>query len=138
MPISITSNTSQPLSPFSTVAPETATLKEKASFSASSSTLANRDSTLPPVDTVSISTQSQKKATEAKNEEAKKEPTKNSNSDTAGAAVAKVQFVYSPKGELSIRYMDTDSRIVYQTPSELMLRLKEALTKSETSVDTSA
>jgi hypothetical protein len=34
--------------------------------------------------------------------------------------------------------MDTASRLIYQVPSELMLRLQEAVLKSDSSVDTNA
>lgn len=135
MTIPITSNASQPLSPLSTVAPNSFASNEKGPASTSSSTLSTRDLVSIQVDTVSISSQSQQKATDAKREETKIE-TNNINSDKPVVTAAKVQFVYNPKGEISIRYMDTASRIIYQTPSELMLSLKDALTKSDTSVDT--
>lgn len=137
MTVSIISNTSQPLSPFTSAASDTFISNEKGPASTASSTSPSTDTAPVPVDTVSISSQSQQKVTDAKKEETKKETSSN-NSDKPGAVAAKVQFVYNPKGEISIRYMDTASRIIYQTPSELMLSLKEALTKSDTSVDTNA
>lgn len=98
-----------------------------------------KDSTPVTVDTVTISNRSRQTVTEAKREEAEKEePNKVKNSEKYDRAIAKVQFVYNPKGDLSIRYMDTASRLVYQIPSELMLRLKEAVLKSGSSVDTKA
>ncbi|MBV5338993.1 MAG: hypothetical protein J0665_05455, partial [Deltaproteobacteria bacterium] len=76
---------------------------------------------------------------DAKKEEAKREkPDQGSNGENSGGTVAKVQFVYNPEGNLSIRYMDTASRLIYQVPSELMLRLQEAVLKSDSSVDTNA
>lgn len=135
MTISITSNASQPLSQLATVAQDSFTSNEKGAAPTASNSLSSQYTVPVPFDTVSISSQSQQKVTDAKKEETKKE-TNNKASDKLGATAAKVQFVYDPKGELSIRYMDTASRIVYQTPSELMLSLREALTKSETSVDT--
>lgn len=100
------------------------------------------------VDRVSLSDQSRQTVAEARQEttlieEAKKEKAKkdaaqlNSN-EKAGRSVANVQFVYDVKGELKVRYMDTADRLIYQVPSELMLRLKEAAAKSESSVNTNA
>lgn len=137
MKISIDSNASQPLSALPTVAPDSLTSNEKGPAYTAASISSTKDVVPASVDTVSISSLSQQKATDAKKEEIKKE-TSNYISDKPDATVAKVQFVYNPKGEISIRYMDTASRIIYQTPSELMLSLKDALTKSDTSVDTNA
>lgn len=92
-----------------------------------------------PVDTVSISYQSQQSITDVKKVEGKKEEiNKVIYSEKSDRTFSRVQFVYNPKGDLSIRYMDTASRLIYQTPSELMLRLEEAATKSNSSVDTNA
>ena len=137
MKISINSNASQPFSALPTVAPDSFTSNEKGLASSATSISSTKDTAPTSVDTVSISSLSQQKATDAKKEEIKKEAS-NYISDKPDATVAKVQFVYNPKGEISIRYMDTASRIIYQTPSELMLSLKDALTKSDTSVDTNA
>jgi len=135
MTISIAFNASQTLSPPSTVTPDSFTANGKGLASTSSNTISTQDTVLVPIDTVSISSQSQQKVTDAKKEETKRE-LNNNNSDKPDATAAKVQFVYNPKGELSIRYMDTASRIIYQTPSELMLSLKDTLIESDTSVDT--
>ncbi|MDD2900614.1 MAG: hypothetical protein PHI31_18130 [Desulfuromonadaceae bacterium] len=138
MTISIVSNASQPLSPLTTTATDSsATVNDKGPVSIVSSSFLAQDTRPFPVDTVSISSQSQQKAINLEKEDVQKEINQNT-SDKSGGAVAKVQFVYNPKGELSLRYMDTASRLIYQTPSELMQRLKEALTKSGTSVDTNA
>ena len=138
MTISITSNASQPLSPFTTTVPDSsATVNDKGPVSVASSVFLVQDTGPVPVDTVSISSQSQQKAINLEKKDVQKEINHNI-SDKPGGAVAKVQFVYNPKGELSLRYMDTASRLIYQTPSELMQILKEALTKSGTSVDTNA
>lgn len=91
------------------------------------------------VDTVDISAQSVKTVAEIKKDEQKKETVAAvGNSERPDRAMAKVQFVYSPKGDLSIRYMDTADRLIYQVPSELMLRFAEALSKSDSSVNTKA
>lgn len=95
-------------------------------------------------DTVSISSQSRHaltavKEVESQIEKAKKEETKRITNGGAGDKdIAKIQFVYNPKGDLSIKYMDTASRLIYQIPSELMLRLKESAQKADSSVDTKA
>ena len=91
------------------------------------------------VDTVDISAKSLKTVTELKKDEQKKETvTAVGNSEKPDRAMAKVQFVYSPKGDLSIRYMDTADRRIYQVPSELMMRFAEALSRSDSSVNTKA
>jgi hypothetical protein len=76
---------------------------------------------------------------EAKKEKVIKEEANRVNvSEKSGRAPAKVQFVYDLKGELSVRYMDTASRLIYQVPSELMLQLRDAASKSDSPVDTKA
>jgi F0F1-type ATP synthase membrane subunit b/b' len=100
------------------------------------------------VDRVSISFQSRQAIKDAKKEEtaieeserekAIKEAASRTNSGKSDGAAAKVQFVYDLNGELSIRYLDTADRLVYQSPSELMLQMKEAASKSDSSVDTEA
>lgn len=98
-----------------------------------------KDSKLIPVDTISISSLSRRAIADVTKEEAKKEETKKENSrETSDKGMAKVQFVYNMKGDLSMRYLDTANRLVYQVPSELMLRMKEAAAKSDLSVDTKA
>ena len=92
-----------------------------------------------PADTVSLSQQSLQTLTEAKKEAVKKEDTPTASGNArSDKAEAKVQFVYNMKGELSVKYMDTADRLVYQVPSELMLHQKEADAKSEASVNTKA
>jgi hypothetical protein len=100
-------------------------------------------------DTVSISSQSRQAAAEVKKEvlppeDIKKEKAKKEdanilvNGENPERAPSKVQFVYDLRGELSVKYMDASDRLVYQTPSELMLYLKEAALKKESSVDMKA
>lgn len=102
-----------------------------------------------PADTVSISSQLRQPMIDVKKEqalieEAKKEKVKREDAKTANSseksdrAPAKVQFVYDLKGELSVRYMDTANRLIYQVPSELMKQMREAASKSDASVDTKA
>lgn len=106
-----------------------------------------RDNAPTLVDTVNISDQSRQaggsiKAEQAQSDESKKQSVKREetnkafNSAKSAGSTAKVQFVYNQKGDLSIRYMDNANRLIYQVPSELMLRLKEAAAKSASSVDT--
>lgn len=108
-----------------------------------------KDGAKIPVDTVSISAQSrlvQKdvKKNESTSEEAKKKAPEKERSvladkgEKSDRSIAKVQFVYNLKGELSVRYLDTANNLVYQVPSELMLQMREAAAKSEASVDTKA
>lgn len=101
-------------------------------------------------DTVSISSQSRQAGAEvnketvpspevAQKEKARKEEAlARINGKKPEQALAKVQFVYDQKGELSVRYMDASDRLIYQIPSELVLYLKEAAVKAESTVDTKA
>ena len=108
-----------------------------------------KDSATISVDTVNISDQSRRalpdlKKDESLSEEAKtkktaKKEAKTSNTDErSDSAMAKVQFVYDLKGELSVRYLDKANNLIYQVPSELMLQMREAASKSEVSVNTKA
>ena len=98
-----------------------------------------KDSKPVPADTVSISLQSRQTITDVRKEDAKKEATtKVADSEPSVRAMGKVQFAYDLKGDLSVRYMDASNRLIYQVPSELMMRLKEAAAKSDSSVNTKA
>lgn len=98
--------------------------------------------------TVSISSESRLALSDVKKEEvpleaaerekAKKDEKRVVNGESAEGASSKVQFVYDQKGELSLRYLDASDRLIYQTPSELMLSLREAALKADSSVDTKA
>jgi hypothetical protein len=102
------------------------------------------------VDTVNISDQSRQAATDVKKDAAPIDEMKSPKTKTEdatllqrdgnreSAAFSKVQFVYDLKGELSVRYMDVANRLIYQVPSELMLSMKEAASKSNASVNTKA
>lgn len=100
------------------------------------------------VDTVSLSSQSRQAVADVKKEETAikeaerekvvKEEATIANSERSSGAAAKVAFVYDLNGELSVKYMDTSGRLVYQLPSELQLHMKEAASKADTSVDTKA
>lgn len=100
------------------------------------------------VDTVSLSSQSRqavagvkKEETAVKAAEREKVVEKESaiaNSEGSNEVAAKVEFVYDQNGELSVKYMDTSGRLVYQLPSELQLQMKEAASKADTTVDTKA
>jgi len=90
-------------------------------------------------DTVSLSPQVQQALAEAEQKDAKKlerEPV--SKKEASNRSAAKVEFVYDLKGELITRYLDTANRLVYQTPSELMLLMKEGDSKAKTAVNTKA
>lgn len=100
------------------------------------------------VDTVSLSSQSRQAVADVKKEEtaikaaerekAAKEESTIVTSERSNEAAAKVEFVYDLNGELSVKYMDTSGRLVYQLPSELQLQMKEAASKADTTVDTKA
>ena len=107
-----------------------------------------KDRSSASVDTVSLSSQSRQAVAEVKNEEtaieaaerekAVREESTIANSERSNGAAAKVEFVYDLNGELSVKYMDTSGRLVYQLPSELVLQMKEAASKADTTVDTKA
>jgi hypothetical protein len=115
---------------------------------------ANSGASIFSADTVSISSQSRQAASEVKKEvlplevvkeeKVKEEKAKKEgasvlvNGDNPERALSKIQFVYDLKGELSVKYMDASDRLIYQTPSELMLYLKEAALKTVSSVDMKA
>lgn len=135
----IISDIAQTLPLPSTATPNTSPREEKWASYQNTGKASTKDGKPVPVDTVNLSYQPRQTITDAKREEVRKEETdKVINSEKSDRSISKVQFVYNPKGELSIRYMDTASRLIYQTPSELMLSLEEAASKSDSSVDTSA
>ena len=94
-----------------------------------------KDGKTPPGDTVSISDQSRQAVADGKKEEAK--ATLVNKSGKPGTPTATVQFVYDPNGELIVRHMDADNRLIYQVPSKLMLRMRE-LAKPHATVDMKA
>lgn len=124
----------QPPSPVSTVQSSLYSQDEKGSASMSGGEVLSKDSKTYPVDKVSISDELRQTIADIKKEEAKvvKE------SGKLETAAAKVEFVYDLKGDLSIRYLDNASRLIYQVPSELMLSLMESLRNSDSSVNTKA
>lgn len=85
-----------------------------------------RESKPSPADTISISSQLLQTINEVKKELATKvETVKENSSEKSTVVMSKVQFAYDMKGDLSVRYMDASNNIIYQTPSELMIRMKE-------------
>jgi len=96
------------------------------------------------VDTISISRQSRQAMTDVNKKEVpieqpkREEPKKENGSVKSDRTTDQVQFVYDLNGDLNIRYMDSANRLIYQVPSELMIHLAEALSKSGPSVNTNA
>ena len=70
--------------------------------------------------------------------EQKGKNTADNNRAISQRSAANVEFVYDLNGDLITRYLDSSRRLIYQTPSELMLRAQEAVSKSDSSVDTKA
>lgn len=100
-----------------------------------------KDSKSIAVDTVSLSPELQQASADPSKKEAKiDEPNTLNNSDTPTSArsMAQVQFVYDLKGDLSVRYMDTADRLIYQVPSEFVMRMKEIASNTNSPVDTKA
>lgn len=129
----------QPPSPVSTVQSNLYSQDEKGSASLNGGEVLSRDSKANPVDKVSISDELRQTIADIKKEEAQKEDAKVvKESGKLDTAAAKVEFVYDLKGDLSIRYLDNASRLIYQVPSELMLSLMESLANSDSSVNTKA
>lgn len=129
--------------------PDVSPSAARAMVAPNAGTVLNKEATHIQVDTISISDQSRQAGVVVKNEgtlslEAQREKAKKeeaSKANTLGKSdgvMSKVQFVYDQKGTLSVRYMDSANRLIYQVPSELMLRLKEAASQSDSSVNTKA
>ncbi|MDD2851494.1 MAG: hypothetical protein PHY09_06265 [Desulfuromonadaceae bacterium] len=97
----------------------------------------------PPVsgDTVTISAQSQQAEAVSmqRDERIDKKDGENSNNAVKnnGNAVSapSVEFIYDQQGELIVKYMDNAKKLIYQVPSQLMLRMREYAPKSDLSVD---
>lgn len=139
MTVSIVPDSFQTLSLFTMAAPDSFPRDNKGRVDTETGPVSAKDSKLLSVDTVNISYRSPRTAAEVNKEEVKTEDTSRANSSAnTDRSIAKVQFVYNPKGNLSIRYMDTSSRLIYQTPSELMLQMQETAPKADTAVDTRA
>ena len=95
-----------------------------------------KDSKAAPADTISMSSQLRQTLDEVKKENVQKvEAPAANNSGKSDVSMPKVQFAYDNKGTLTVKYMDASNNLIYQTPSELMLRMKEDADKS---VDTKA
>lgn len=138
-PATVSAVAQQP-SPVSPVQPNPYSQDEKgASAPGGGNVVLSGDSKTNPVDKVSISPELQQTMEDVKKEEAKKEAADIAKGvKKVDSAAAKVEFVYDLKGELSIRYLDNASRLIYQVPSELLLSLREALANSDSSVNTKA
>jgi len=117
---------------------------EKRLVSPNPDSFSTKDGTPTSVGTVKISVQLQQELSDIKQEKAVFEKTSRdesnpaNSSDKSDRAAAKVEFVYDKKGDVITKYLDSASRLVYQTPSKFMLFLKEAAPKSDSSVDTRA
>ena len=113
--------------------------EEKDLNASNSAVVAAKDSVSTAVDSVSISIQLQQALNDVNKKEIKKEEVSIlNNSGTSDRTAAKVEFVYDQNGDLITKFMDTANRLVYQTPSELMLHLKETAAQSASSVNTKA
>ena len=105
------------------------------------STVLAEDSKSSTVDTVSLSPELRQALADPSKKEAKvDEPNtlNDSHTLTSARSMAQVQFVYDLKGALSVRYMDTTDRLIYQVPSELVMRMKEIASNANSPVDTKA
>lgn len=98
---------------------------------------ATKESGPVSADTVSISSQLRQTINDVEKELVKKvETSKENSNDNISVVMPKVQFAYDMKGELSVKYMDASNNLIYQSPSELMIRMKaEAASKLDSAVD---
>lgn len=95
--------------------------------------------TVATADTVTLSEKARQSGKEEQKQQVVPEKDPASAQETSVRAVAKTEFVYDQKGELIIKYMDTSDKLVYQIPSELMLKMREEAAKAEaTAVNTKA
>jgi uncharacterized FlaG/YvyC family protein len=136
------SGLAQSLPLFSSVGADSSPREDIPTQPSATNTAGSREGKAVVVDTVSLSGQSLQSEAAAKKtplaEEQKKEnPVKDATSEKSNKATANVQFVYDVKGQLLVRYMDSANRLIYQVPSELMLRLRETAAKKDSSVNTS-
>ena len=117
----------------------TPVLEEKLASTAGVAVAKESKSRQVPSDTISISSQLRVTIGDVKKESEKKvETSKEKGSEKTDGAMSKVQFAYDMKGDLTVRYMDVSNNLIYQIPSELMMRIKEAESKSDSSVNTKA
>ena len=111
--------------------------EDKSLNASNSAVVLVKDSTSTAVDSVSISIQLQQALSDVNKKAVKKEEGSIlNNSGTSDRTAAKVEFVYDQNGDVITKFMDTANRLVYQTPSELMLHLKETTAQSSSSVNT--
>jgi hypothetical protein len=129
---------------YSAVAGDSPSRDDKAAVSVSPAVgaVVKGDDAAPFSDTITISLQSRQAVADARKEEAKREKAQKESVDNpeasgkSGSSIARVEFVYDLKGDVSVRYLDTADRLVYQVPSELTIHMREASAKTETSIDT--
>ena len=145
------SDIAQKASRFSAAPSHSPQQEDKLAGSGSAAATASATKYTPPkenvIDTVNLSGKSLQASSsitktqieDTKKLEQKKETLKKVEGTTnMGSTSSRVQFVYDQKGTLMVRYMDSADRLIYQVPSELMMRLKEMDFKTGSSVDTKA
>jgi uncharacterized FlaG/YvyC family protein len=124
--------------PVSTDAPVAAPETKLSVVPAKASDLQSREDAQPAADKVTLSEQARQSVSETEKEKKAAAKALKSDANTASGSIAKTEFVYDAKGELIVKYMNTTNKLVYQIPSELMLKLKESEAKSTASVNTNA
>lgn len=97
-----------------------------------------REDAQPAADKVTLSEQARQSVSETEKEKKAAAEAQKADANAASTSIAKTEFVYDAKGELIVKYMNTTNKLVYQIPSELMLKLKESEAKSTASVNTNA
>jgi hypothetical protein len=113
--------------------------EDKRTGTPNSDTGLTKESKPVTVDSVSITSQLQPAKSDVKKAETKKDSANIVvSNDSSESPAAKVEFVYDLNGDLITKYMDSSNRLVYQTPTELLLRLQKTSMKSDASVDTKA
>jgi hypothetical protein len=92
-----------------------------------------------PVDTVSILNRAKEDSTETRNETARNENLKKAqNEGDSSRPIGNVDFSYTFKGDLRVRFMDRGNRLIYQIPPELVARVEDTISQPNSSIDTKA
>jgi len=94
-----------------------------------------KTSKVEPVDTVTLQNRVQNTKQESKTEKNFKEENKKSN---LTRSISDVLFDYNSKGDLRIKFMDSESQLIYQTPPVLYARITDLMAQSQSAVNTKA
>lgn len=91
-----------------------------------------QDQQASPVDSVTILSKLQDTKRQARKEDASREDSKQART------MHNIQFAYTNKGDLRIRFTDSRSKLVYQTPPVYFSMMSDLMSRPELSVNTKA